>query len=157
MIRAETKRIIRTFYLMRCGYCGVSERDIGAELTYDHFKPQSAGGGDDAPNIVYSCHACNERKGDYWSDDPATHLLHPLNDDLTLHLREEQDGTLTPLTPLGQIYIKQLQLNRPPLVVWRLERILDRQAFAERAMLQRTLDTILARLDSIEERLRRRG
>ena len=71
MIRAQTKRIARAVYVFRCGYCGVSEAQCGAELTYDHFRPQSQNGTDDVANLVYACHACNEFKGHYraWLGD----------------------------------------------------------------------------------------
>src|SRR5579872_1057700 len=67
-------------------------------------------------------HACNEFKGDYWSEDEETRLLHPLTDDLKQHIVEEPSGTLRPLTALGQVFIDRLQLNRPALVENRLER-----------------------------------
>ena len=122
MIRVREKRITRAVYVCCCGYCGVSETLSGAELTYDHFRPQSQGGADNAANLVYACHACNEFKGEYWSEAEENRLLHPLTDDLTQHIIEEPTGALRPLTTLGQIYINQLQLNRAPLVANRLER-----------------------------------
>ena len=121
MIRAQTKRVVRAIYAFRCGYCGVSEVQSGAELTYDHFRPQAQNGTDDASNLVYACHACNEFKGDYWSEED-TRLLHPLTDDLNQHIVEEANGTLRPLTALGRVFVNQLQLNRPTLVANRLER-----------------------------------
>lgn len=122
MIRAQTKRVVRAIFVRRCAYCGVTETQTGAELTYDHFQPQSHGGTDAVSNLVYACHACNEYKGDYWSPDAATRLLHPLNDDLTLHIEPNPDGTLQALTPPGKVYIARLQLNRVPLIAQRLER-----------------------------------
>jgi hypothetical protein len=44
MIRASVKRLVRSIYVMRCGYCQVSEAEAGAELTFDHFQPPSQGG-----------------------------------------------------------------------------------------------------------------
>jgi len=35
---------VRRRYHYRCGYCGVSETDIGGELTVDHFLPPKSGG-----------------------------------------------------------------------------------------------------------------
>ena len=35
---------VRERYGFRCGYCGVTEVDVGGELTVDHFRPVSAGG-----------------------------------------------------------------------------------------------------------------
>lgn len=122
MIRAQTKRIVRAVYAFRCGYCGVSEAQVGAELTFDHFRPQSQGGTDDAADLVYACHACNEFKGDYWTENSDTRLLHPLTDDLAQHVFEEINGTLRALTTLGQVYVERLQLNRAALVAQRQER-----------------------------------
>ncbi len=122
MIRAQTKRIVRAIYAFRCGYCDVTEAQVGAELTFDHFCPQSQGGTDDPANLVYACHACNEFKGEYWSEGSDTRLLRPLTDDLTQHIMEEWDGTLRPLSASGRVYIRQLQLNRLSLVEHRLER-----------------------------------
>lgn len=62
---------LRQRFQFRCGYCGVREADAGAELTADHFQPRSRGGADEPDNLVYSCHACNEFKGDFWDPDPA--------------------------------------------------------------------------------------
>jgi len=122
VIRAQTKRIVRAVYAFRCGYCGVSEAQVGAELTFDHFRPQSQGGTDDAADLVYACHACNEFKGDYWTENSDTRLLHPLTDDLAQHVFEEANGTLRALTTLGQVYVERLQLNRAALVAQRQER-----------------------------------
>ena len=121
MIRAQTKRIVRAVYAFRCGYCGVAEAQVGAELTFDHFRPQSRGGTEDVANLVYACHACNEFKGDYWAEEDDARLLHPLIDDLARHIAEDTNGQLQSLTVLGRVYIERLQLNRLPLVVSRLE------------------------------------
>jgi hypothetical protein len=155
VIRAQTKRIVRAIYGFRCGYCGVSEAQTGAELTYDHFCPQSQNGTDDAANIVYACHACNEFKADYWSEAEDTRLLHPLTDDLALHFVEESDGTLFALTGLGQIYIDQLQLNRIPLVENRVER--QRLSRMENHLEQMTLtlQDILSAVKKQEDKKRR--
>ena len=50
---------LRQLYRFRCGYCGVSETEAGAELTVDHFQPRSVQGADTVANCVYCCHACN--------------------------------------------------------------------------------------------------
>ena len=109
-------------FAFRCGYCNISESQCGAELTYDHFRPRSKAGTDDFANLVYACHACNEFKSEYWSEDESLRLLHPLTDDRNLHIVEEMAGSLQALSALGQIFIDQLQLNRPALVENRLER-----------------------------------
>ena len=54
---------VRERYAFCCGYCGVSEADVGGELTVDHFCPVSAGGDDSDENLVYACVRCNQYKG----------------------------------------------------------------------------------------------
>jgi HNH endonuclease len=95
---------------------------MGAELTNDHFQPTSKGGSDVFANFVYSCHACNEFKSDYWQPDSEDRVLHPLNDDLTQHWEENEAGVLVPKTQTGLFHIEQLHLNRFPLVARRLHR-----------------------------------
>ena len=147
MIRVQARRVIRAVYGFRCGYCGVSEAQVGSELTFDHFRPHSQAGTDDAANLVYACHACNEFKGEYWAEDGDARLLHPLTDDLAPHIVGEGNGTLRPLTPLGQVYLDRLQLNRVALVENRLER--QRLSRIENRLdeLATTLRNILAEMD----------
>ena len=156
MIGAKVKRLVRSIYVMRCGYCFLSEEDAGAELTFDHFQPQSAGGSDEADNLVYACHACNEFKGEYWGDTEETRLLHPLRDELKLHIREETDGTLIGITFAGQRSISRLQLNRFPLVLHRQNQRRDAHTAERLEMIESRVNQILARIQTVDE-LRRRG
>lgn len=121
MLTDETRLAVRQRYQFRCGYCGVREEDVGAELTVDHHRPVSHGGSDQLDNLVYCCLKCNLYKADYWYESHVPHipLLHPQQDDLSLHLREESDGHLTALTPEGQFLIERLRLNRPALIAYR--------------------------------------
>jgi hypothetical protein len=121
-MRPEERAALRHHFNFRCGYCGASEIDVGAELTIDHFHPRSHGGADNWTNWVYSCFTCNNHKSDVWSPDSPHRILHPLNDDLTQHIADQPDGTLIGLTETGRFHIRQLQLNRPPLVAHRRER-----------------------------------
>ncbi len=143
MIRAKVKRIVRSVYAFRCGYCGVTEAQTGSELTFDHFRPQSQAGTDETANLVY---ACNEFKGDYWSQDSNTRLLHPLTDDFAWHITEEADGRLRPLTALGEIYIRRLQLNRSALVGNRLERQMRSRLDSRLGEMADTLRDILSEI-----------
>lgn len=151
MIPAAVRRTVRAIYGPRCGYCGRTEAEIGAELTFDHFRPHSYGGPNAVENIVYACHACNEFKGSYWSDEPEGRLLHPLNDDLTAHIREDDDGLLSPLTPLGTAYIRILQLNRAPLVASRAENNRRRQAEERLSRIESSLRQVLERITALEK------
>jgi hypothetical protein len=118
---------VRRAFAYRCGYCGVDEEAVGAELTVDHDHPRSAGGADDFENLVYACHKCNQYKGDYWpsseEETAGQFVLHPHRHDLTRHIIEnETTGELEPLTPTGAFHIQLLHLNRPPLIAHRLAR-----------------------------------
>lgn len=115
-MRSQMREVVRQRFNNQCGYCGVSEDDVGARLTIDHFQPLSRGGMDEQTNLIYCCHACNDFKGAYWGTAPEQMLLHPLNDDLTLHIDENLRHHLISLTPRGRVYIQTLNLNRPELI-----------------------------------------
>jgi hypothetical protein len=120
-MRRALRESVRVRHDFRCGYCGVSETNIGAEMTVDHFVPRIHGGEDSLDNLVYCCHACNEFKGDYWSTELEFRLLHPLLDDLTLHYHEQEDGTILALTERGANHLQTLHLNRLKLIAYRVE------------------------------------
>ena len=152
MISAILRRTVRSIYGACCGYCGVAEEDVGAALTVDHFQPRTALGTDALENLVYCCPACNAFKSDYWPDDSALRLLHPLNDDIGAHLRQETDGRLVAFTEEGERQIERLHLNRMPLVRHRLriqERRLEKRIEAE---VRRELALVTQRLQRLEER-----
>jgi len=156
MIRAQTKRLVRSRYANRCGYCYISETEAGAELTYDHFLPISQGGGDNADNLVYACHACNEFKGDYYSETDDARLLHPLQDDLTVHLRYEISGRVESLTEAGERYIRVSQLNRTPLILRRRNERIAEETAERYNRIELRLDAIFDRIRAIEEKIRTR-
>lgn len=107
---------LRKRYDYRCGYCNVHEDDAGALLTADDFQPKTKGGADDDANGVYSCHACNEYKKDYWNPTSVERILHPLYDEMTQHIVEAADCRLVPLTETGRFHIETLRLNRSALI-----------------------------------------
>lgn len=115
MISAHLRRTIRTLYAFACGYCGVTETEVGAYLTIDHFIPLDAGGSDDVENLVYACHTCNLHKSSAWNAQYPP-ILHPLRTDMMLHVRLLPDGTLQSLTPEGAKHIETLHLNRQPMI-----------------------------------------
>ena len=121
-MRQDARETLRQRFQFRCGYCGIRESDVGAELTVDHFQPRSRGGPDEVDNWVYCCHACNEFKGDYWQPDSLRRILDPLRDNIATHLIEREDGTLQGLSETGAFHIERLNLNRPQLVAYRRER-----------------------------------
>jgi hypothetical protein len=121
-MRPQEREALRRRFDFRCGYCSVTEIDAGSELTVDHFQPRSQGGSDEPANWVYSCHACNEFKGDWWQPESTHRVLHPEKDERARHLAEADDGTLRPLTETGKFHIERLRLNRAQLVAFRIER-----------------------------------
>lgn len=155
-ISTETRAAVRTAYDGRCGYCGVHETSVGGELEVDHFHPQAAGGSDDVENLVYACTACNRFKGDYAPAPNAPvslQLIHPLRDDLSVHVEETAHGRLVGLTPRGWFHIQRLHLNRPLLVERRrLHHVLQAQkadlsrAQASEARLRRENDALQAEI-----------
>lgn len=69
---AKTKNWIRrdkriAIYLrdgFQCAYCGASAEDRGVMLSLDHLICRSAGGGNNASNLITACVACNSRRRD---------------------------------------------------------------------------------------------
>ncbi len=117
-----------------CEYCGVSEPDAGGELTIDHFRPQSKGGGDELENLVYACVRCNLYKSDYWVELPDnSSLWNPRLDAAENHFWQMTDGQLYGLTEKGMLSVRILNLNRPQLIAYRQNR---RLLAEERQMLQ---------------------
>jgi hypothetical protein len=144
---------LRQLYNFRCGYCGVSETDVGAELTIDHFQPTSRAGEDTPGNWVYCCFACNTAKGDYWHPDSPHRILHPIRDDLNEHIIAQGDGTLLGLTETGHFHIQHLRLNRPALVAHRVQmRQREREALRHAEIL-RNLAVVQQELRLLHQRL----
>ena len=119
-ISLEIREQIRRRTNFACEFCGVSETDVGGQLTIDHFQPKSKGGEDFLENLLYCCICCNQYKQDYWfvGDEPS--LWNPRQEPASVHFLELDTGKLLPLTPTGEFTIKRLRLNRSPLVAYRL-------------------------------------
>lgn len=153
-MRRADRVTLRQRFGFRCGYCGISEADTGAELTVDHYQPVTCGGPDAPENWVYCCHACNEFKGDYWAADETRRILHPSRDDLAEHLVERDDGSIEGLTPAGRFHIECLHLNRPGLRSHRRDRRLLEQALRAQAELLRRLDDLERGLEVLAAEIR---
>lgn len=122
-ISSEIREQVRRRANSACEFCGVSETDVGGQLTIDHFQPKSKGGKDSLENLLYSCIRCNQYKQDYCparADDLA--LWNPRQEAASVHFLELDNGKLLPLTPIGEFTIKRLRLNRSPLVAHRLSK-----------------------------------
>jgi hypothetical protein len=164
MRRAEFDELRRR-YNYACGYCNVTEVDVGGELTVDHFQPRAAGGSDDMDNLVYACQRCNSYKHRFWPTDKeirqGNRLLHPLRDDLSRHVQlNYASGKLEPLSPTGHFHITLLQLNRPQLVKHRLARQLEEVVQQKLALIEQqnremhsTMQTQQRYIDLLEDLL----
>lgn len=156
-MRQDARDALRRRIQFSCGYCGVHESDVGAELTVDHFQPRSHGGPDEAHNWVYCCHACNEFKGDCWQPDSPRRILHPIRDDMVAHVVEQEDGTLQAQSDTGAFHIERLHLNRRQLVAYRRERRLLEVARLTQARLlehlqrlEQQVQTLIVQVEQLE-------
>lgn len=109
----------------RCEYCRVFEGDSFAVYTIDHIIAEKHGGQTHPDNLAYSCLICNHYKGtDVASYDldtgQLTPLFNPRQDCWGDHFRVTTTGQIVPLTAIGRVTVRLLQLNRP-------ERIRERQ------------------------------
>ncbi len=113
----ETRQFVRQRANFSCEYCGVSETDVGGELTIDHFQPQSKNGSDEMENLVYACVRCNLYKSDYFpvksTDKP---IWNPRIENRENHFIELPNGELHGLSETGKFTIELLRLNRQPLI-----------------------------------------
>lgn len=124
-----------------CEFCGVSETDVGGDLTVDHYQPQSRGGSDNLENLIYACACCNQYKQDFWiTDESLPKLWNPRSEHYNKHFIELEDGQLLALTTTGEFTCKRLRLNRPPLIAYRLQR---RHQTEETRLLERYRDLVL--------------
>jgi len=90
----------------------------------DHFQPRANGGSDESVNLLYCCYRCNLYKADYWPAQPADpRLWNPRAEAMAVHLLTLADGTLHPITPVGDFTLRRLRLNRPELVAYRLRQL----------------------------------
>ena len=132
-ISVAVRQKIRQRAEFLCEYCGVSETEIGGELTVDHFKPISKNGGDEEKNLAYCCFRCNVYKGDYWTGNSK--LFNPREDEKDEHFWLSETVKLFALTETGEFTIKLLRLNRQPLITKREQ---DFQKLEERQILEQT-------------------
>lgn len=144
-LRDSVRKHLDKLFQGKCAFC---ERS-GA--TIDHFRPKrraARGGGlidndhywwlaSDWNNLYLCCRECNMRKGNLFPiDGPAAVpftsgkalvaerplLVDPCNDDPSLHLRFNADGSVVPLSVTGEVTIKVFELNNPGLVEQRREK-----------------------------------
>jgi HNH endonuclease len=107
-----------------CEYCLIPSFATFAAHEIDHIIAEKHGGRTESENLALSCTLCNKYKGsDLASLDPDTEkivpLYHPRQDLWSEHFRLS-GGEFIPLTAIGRVTTRLLQLNR-------LDRIEERQ------------------------------
>ena len=122
-IPALVRRLVRTRAAESCEYCLAPERLSFHSHQVDHIVAEKHGGETMEDNLALSCICCNQAKGsDLWSIDPITvqmiALFHPRRDRWADHF-ELRGCLIVPLTPVGRVTVKLLQINAPDRVVER--------------------------------------
>ncbi|MFJ4073250.1 HNH endonuclease [Paenarthrobacter sp. NPDC089988] len=107
----------------KCAYCEAKIVDVSFPHV-EHILPKAA-----FPQLAHSwsnlttaCGICNNRKGDFYEESAP--ILNPYTDDLPTFIRHR--GPLIDWAAgnvRGEISIRKLDLNRPPLLVSRAERM----------------------------------
>jgi hypothetical protein len=100
-----------------CEYCLIPEIATLAVHEVDHIIAEKHGGLTEVENLALSCVLCNKYKGsDLSSIDPETKKLTPLYhpQQYSWHDHFQINGAeFVPLTAIGRVTVKLLQMNRP--------------------------------------------
>ena len=103
-----------------CGYCAGLFNHL--DLTRDHIKPVSKGGVDSWMNVVTSCKACNNLKGDLM---PGTALPHNM---LSPQGTRTMDPIYLPYVPcLAEAMIMRERMIRSDQMAFLLSRIANKE------------------------------
>jgi len=120
-MKRSIRRLVRARAADRCEYCRLPQRSaplVGFHV--EHITARQHGGTDDADNLCWSCHRCNQSKGPNLTGiDPLkgrlTPLFHPRRQHWRRHFRI--DGTaIVGLTRVGRTTVAVLDMNAAPRV-----------------------------------------
>jgi 5-methylcytosine-specific restriction endonuclease McrA len=116
-----------------CEYCLIPAIASFAPHEIDHIIAEKHGGRTELENLALSCTLCNKHKGsDLASIDPDTEkispLYHPRQDSWREHFRLI-GAEFVPLTSIGRVTIRLLQLNRR-------DRVEERQFLLQAGIIQ---------------------
>ena len=114
-ISADLRRRVRERARERCEYCLIPETATFAPHEFDHIVAEKHGGQTTEENLALACVLCNKHKGsDLTSIDPETGaivpLFHPRRDRWSDHFQLVR-GQVLPLTAVGRVTVRLLQLN----------------------------------------------
>jgi hypothetical protein len=109
------RRLVRTRARECCEYCLIPEQFTLAVHWVDHIVAEKHGGQTEEQNLALSCVLCNQHKeSDLTSIDPETDqitpLFHPRRDRWIEHFRFVE-ARIEPLSPVGRVTVRLLQLN----------------------------------------------
>lgn len=119
-ISAALRRLVRDRARHACEYCLIPEVAVLVPHEVDHVVAEKHGGQTNENNLALACTICNKYKGsDLASIDPSNgeivRLYQPHHDRWQNHFRLEE-GEILPLTAIGRVTVRLLQMNRPERV-----------------------------------------
>jgi hypothetical protein len=122
-VPAALRRLVRERAGDRCEYCLMPESQSFASHWIDHVVAEKHGGQTELDNLAIACMLCNQHKGtDLSSIDPDSGetvvLFHPRRDLWSDHFRLD-GGRIEPITAVGRVTVRLLQLNLPRRVAER--------------------------------------
>jgi HNH endonuclease len=116
-----------------CEYCLMPDFATFAAHEIDHIIAEKHGGRTESENLALSCTLCNKYKGsDLASIDPDTEKIVPLYHPRQNIWREHfqlSGAEFMPLTAIGRVTIRLLQLNR-------LDRLEERQLLLDAGIIE---------------------
>lgn len=133
-IPSELRTTVQKRASFCCEYCLYPEALGYASFEIDHIIAIKHGGQSELDNLANSCPICNKFKGsDVASYDPKTGKLTPLfnprKEKWSAHFQVAESGVIEPLTQVGRVTVKLLQMNRA-------ERVKERKLMIEFKILQ---------------------
>jgi HNH endonuclease len=122
-VSAELRRLIANRADWLCEYCLIHEADTYFGCQVDHIISEKHNGSTTAENLAYACLYCNRFKGSdigsITGSGDYCRFFNPRTDHWADHFR--LDGvTITPLTEIGEVTERILQLNH-------VDRLLERR------------------------------
>lgn len=114
-----------------CEYCKIHEDDTFYGCHVDHVISVKHGGPTELDNLAFACVFCNRQKGSDigsvdWETGEFVRFFNPRHDEWSAHFAL-QGATIHPLTAIGRVTERILQLNRPDRVIERTELVAERR------------------------------
>jgi hypothetical protein len=125
-ISVSLRQMVRDRANESCEYCLIPEALALSAHQVDHVISEKHEGKTIAENLALSCSFCNQAKGsDIGSIDAETgeviRLYHPRRDRWREHFQiNQKTGEILGVSPIGQVTIRLLQMNRPAYLPERL-------------------------------------